>query len=307
MSIGNPKGNQVLFWQLIVISQQGTNYTKTITSINFMLCARHDSKPLLRVLLLNPHTTSVCWEVLLWSPFSDDKQRHKEMPQNTVNITHITKCGFMARTMLFKGKFRFFTTVFHNYIKMQFWLGWGKSRNVHISLDICLTNKQHWLSPWYIPGTRVPYIYIIYFKHYKHSVNYMLVIVIILQLIKNKIQKMRKTCQLSCRYQTTELGINSGILFTKQPCAKPCYANVCSQNTTFIAKAHINTNLYVKGLANNPLVSHILPNIPCKTSSMPSKRVKSRGPLKLSLSWDRIIKQQSPISLSKGSGKHLFW
>lgn len=80
--------------------------------MKFLLRARPGSEPLLRTLLCNTHT-SICWVVRSLPPFSDEKQRHKEMPQNTVNITLFMESGIMTRTHAVKGELRIFTTAFY--------------------------------------------------------------------------------------------------------------------------------------------------------------------------------------------------
>ena len=68
--------------------------------------------------------------------------------------------------------------------------------------------------------------------------------------------------------QPAELGIYLVILSLEALSKQLYYAN------SLIARAQINSNLYMKGLANNHLKFHILPNSQRRTSNSHSEIVK---------------------------------
>lgn len=86
------------------------------------------------------------------------------------------------------------------------------------------------------------------------------------------------------RGEPAELGIYLVILSLEASLKQLCYAN------SLIARAQINSNLYMKGLANNPLKFHILPNSQCRTSNSHSATVKPVGLFKSSLKKNLKIK-----------------
>lgn len=86
------------------------------------------------------------------------------------------------------------------------------------------------------------------------------------------------------RGQPAELGIYLVILSLEALSKQLCCAN------SLLARAQINNNLYMKGLANNPLKFHILPNSQCITSNSHSEILKPVGLFKSSLKKNLKIK-----------------
>ena len=70
------------------------------------------------------------------------------------------------------------------------------------------------------------------------------------------------------RGQPAEPGTYLIILSLEALSKQLCYA------ISLIARAKVNSNLYMKGLANNHLKFHLLPNSQCRTSNSHSEIVK---------------------------------
>lgn len=106
----------------MVISQRNINYSRTIASIKTLLCARHSSRPLMRILFYL-HNPCVYSEVQLLSSFSDEKTKAQ---RKTTKLRYLIKCGIYWNPSSSRMSLGSLPPHSPSLIKMQLWLGLGR-------------------------------------------------------------------------------------------------------------------------------------------------------------------------------------